>query len=355
MASPSTFRAVVSGRRRGAVAAILRALLRVVEVPYTWAVRRRNRGYDSGKKPIHQVDVPVVSVGNLTLGGTGKTPTVQWLARFFADRGVKTAIVSRGYRAGAAGRNDEALVLAQNLPEVPHVQNPDRVAGARQAIKQHGCRLVLLDDGFQHRRLHRDLDIVLLDACEPFGFDHVFPRGTLREPLDSLRRADVVMLSRADMIDEVERAEVRRRARQLAPEAIWIEARHAPQELAGTSGTQESLDSLAGCRVAAFCGIGNPAGFQHTIQTLGCQLVAWREFADHHAYSTRDVEQLGRWAETAGADAVLCTQKDLVKFDVESLAGRPLWAVTVGIEMLTGQKELVALLEPLARARLDNT
>ncbi|MGA2798702.1 MAG: tetraacyldisaccharide 4'-kinase, partial [Thermoguttaceae bacterium] len=189
------FRDIVSGRRRGPGAAILRGGLRLAEVPYALAMTWRNRRYDQGKVKIHRAGVPVVSVGNITLGGTGKTPMVQWIARWFRNHNVRVAIISRGYRAEEGGRNDEARELEQKLPDVPHLQNPDRAAAAKIAIEELETQLIVMDDGFQHRRLARDLDIVLLDALEPFGFEHVFPCGTLREPLTGLRRADVVILS----------------------------------------------------------------------------------------------------------------------------------------------------------------
>ena len=256
------FRALISGQRRGAQAALLRGLLRAAEMPYTAAVQWRNRQYDRGHKPIERVDVPVISVGNLTLGGTGKTPLVAWLARWFRQRGVRVTIISRGYGAEAGAQNDEALELEQTLPDVPHVQNPDRVAAAKMAIEEFDCQLILLDDAFQHRRIHRDLNIVVVDALEPFGFGHVFPRGALREPLAGLRRSDVVVLSRADLVEPLERERIRSTVAQYAPAAIWLEASHQPEKLLSASGREEALSALAGQPVAAFCGIGNPAGFR---------------------------------------------------------------------------------------------
>ena len=172
------------------------------------------------------IGVPVVSVGNLTLGGTGKSPMVRWLARWFRQSGVSPAVVSRGYGSAAGEANDEALELRLLLPDVPHVQNPDRVAGGREAVEKYGAQLVLLDDGFQHRRIARDLDIVLLDALTPFGYGHVFPRGMLREPVSGLRRADAVVLSRADLIEPAEREAIWRVVRRYAPASICVEAAH---------------------------------------------------------------------------------------------------------------------------------
>ena len=209
------------------MAAALRGILAAAEVPYAWAVRRRNRRYDCGAKAVHRVDVPVISVGNLTLGGTGKTPMVEWIVRRFLAQGKKVGIISRGYGA-RGGPNDEARELAWKLPGVPHVQDPDRVAAARRAIREFGCQVLVLDDAFQHRRIARDLDIVLLDALEPLGYEHVFPRGTLREPVEGLARADVVALSRADLLTAEQRAAIRDRVAKLSPEAVWVEVVHAP-------------------------------------------------------------------------------------------------------------------------------
>jgi len=333
--NPSTFRDLVSGRRRGPVAAVLRCALRMAEVPYTWAVAWRNRRYDSGAAAVERVDVPVVSVGNLTLGGTGKTPMVEWLARWFAGRGVRVAVISRGYGAKAGAENDEALELKQRLPEVPHLQNPDRVSGAREAVERFGCQAIVLDDAFQHRRIARDLDIVMLDALEPFGFGHVFPRGTLREPVAGLRRADVVVLSRADLLDAPGREEIRCQVQQLAPQAAWAEVVHAPRALITAAGQEEPLASLQGTRLAAFCGVGNPAGFRHTLQASGYHVAGFRAFPDHHRYTPGDVAWLAAWAERLGATALVCTHKDLVKLGCQQVGRRPLWAVRVALEFLS--------------------
>lgn len=370
MLRPDQFRDIVSGRREGIGASAIRGLLRIAEVPYTLAVNWRNRRYDGDGTLVHRVGVPVVSVGNLTLGGTGKTPMVKWLARWLQQRGVRVALVSRGYGAegreqGARSReqdtsnepshsplsapnraptrwlpayNDEALELAQSLPDVPHVQNPNRVAGATRAIHEFNCRLVLLDDGFQHRRLARDLDIVLLDALEPFGFDHVFPRGTLREPVAGLRRAKIVCLSRADTLAPAERDAIRRRAKELAPNAIWCELAHAASRLVNTVGDSQPLDTLAGRRVAAFCGVGNPSGFQHTLAAIGCMPTAWRAFPDHHHYTAADVSALCDLVAESQAELAVCTQKDLVKLRRGEIGDAPLWAVEIELQFLSGQE-----------------
>jgi len=341
------FKALISGQRRGVQAALLRGLLRAAEVPYTLAVKFRNRQYDRGRKPVERVAVPVISVGNLTLGGTGKTPLVEWLARWLRQRGVRVTIISRGYGAEAGARNDEALELEQKLPDVPHVQNPDRVAAAKMAIEEFDCQLILLDDAFQHRRIHRDLNIVVVDALEPFGFGHVFPRGALREPLSGLRRADVVVLSRTDLVEPAERQRIRSTVARHTPSAIWMEASHRPERLLSASGREESLSALAGVPVAAFCGVGNPAGFRHTLAGIGCRVVDMREFPDHFAYQRSDVDSLTQWAAGLSVQAAACTHKDLVKLGIDQLGQCPLWAVVIGLAIFAGQSELETRLTDL--------
>ena len=155
MINPTKFHDLVSGRQSGFIALLLRTLLRVAELPYSVAMRWRNWRYNTTASKVCRVDVPVISVGNLTTGGTGKTPMVLWLARWFGEHGIRVTLISRGYAAQAGSRNDEALELEQRLPDVPHLQNPDRVKAAKRAIEELACQLILLDDAFQHRRIHR--------------------------------------------------------------------------------------------------------------------------------------------------------------------------------------------------------
>jgi tetraacyldisaccharide 4'-kinase len=314
-------------------------------VPYAAAIGLRNRHYDD---PRHQrrVAVPVASVGNLTLGGTGKTPFVAWLARRLSERGLRVALVSRGYGARPGARNDEARELELTLPGVPHVQNPDRVAAAETAVRDHGAQCIVMDDGFQHRRLARDLDIVLVDALEPFGLGHLFPRGTLREPLAALGRANVVVLSRADMVDDEQRAAIRRRIETHAPRAAWVEAIHQPLRLFAWDRTGPPLESLAGQRVAGFCGIGNPPAFAETLKRLGCQLVGLRTFADHWAYQAADLSSLVDWAAAHQA-LLVCTLKDLVKIEPAWLRDRPVWALEIGLAITVGEDQLLERLDRL--------
>ncbi len=303
---------LIRGHTRGLWPHFARAGLRLASAAYAAGVAVRNAGFDRGWKQTHHATVPVVSIGNITLGGTGKTPMVEWVARWYRRRGVRVVILSRGY-GQAGGLNDEGRVLEENLPDVPHLQDPDRVAMAAIATHELESQIIVLDDGFQHRRLSRDVDIVLLDALEPFGLKHLFPRGLLREPIRSLRRADVVVLARADLVTTQERAAIRMEAEKHAGPLRWVEASHAPLELIDSEGNASPVHLLAGQSVAAFCGIGNPEGFRRTIEPLCGRLLDLRVFPDHHAYSAGDVAALERWATDLGANLVLTTQKDLVK------------------------------------------
>ena len=353
--SPSNFYEIVSGRRRGLSAGCVRSALLLAELPYSLAVSWRNRRYDAHPDLVKKVPVPVVSVGNLSLGGTGKTPLVAWLARWFRDQGVRVTIVSRGYGASPGARNDEALELESQLPDVPHILNPDRVAAAEMAIEEFECQLIILDDGFQHRRLHRDLDIVLVDATQPFGYGHVFPRGTLREPMRGLSRADVIALTRANLVDDETRKRIRERLGAYGSQAIMIEVKQQPDLLGSSSGETSEIRTLHRAGVAAFCGIGNPQNFRSTLALCDYQVIAFREYPDHHPYSREDIQSLTAWIESnSEVEAVVCTTKDLVKIELEQIAGKPLYAVQIGLDISdSGSGWDQAILSMAADARSD--
>ena len=311
-------------------------------------MRYRNWRYDSGRAFIGRAAVPVVSVGNVTLGGTGKTPFVAWLARWFRCRDVRVSLISRGYGAEQGSHNDEARELEQQLPDVPHLQNADRLAAAQVAVEELETQLILLDDAFQHRRIARDLDIVLLDALEPSGFGHVFPRGALREPLTGLGRAHVIALSRANAVEPAERRRIRDLAKRFSPAALWIELAQSPIGLLNARGDRRPLETLAGKKLAAFCGIGNPAGFRHTLAQAQADVAAFKEFPDHHGYTRDDIAALAKWSAAAGVAELVCTHKDLVKLEVQHISNCPLWAVEIGLEIAEGKAAFEAILDRVA-------
>jgi tetraacyldisaccharide 4'-kinase len=340
---------IISGQwsRPLPVAGTARIALRVAAVFYGLAIRFRNTEFDRGWKQVHRASVPVVSIGNLTVGGTGKTPVAAFVAHWFGDRGVRACFVSRGYAAVADAPNDEALVLHALCPDVPHLQDPDRVAAARLALEQHASQLVILDDGFQHRRLARDLDIVLIDATNPWGYGYLLPRGLLREPIASLGRADLVVLTRVDHAPRESIDAIRQTIVEANPLCEIAELSFPPTRFINSQGAAAGLESLRGRPIAAFCGIGNPAVFQTTLAALGCHVVAFRAFPDHYAYMPTDLVELLAWHRELPVDAVVCTQKDLVKIDKPSIGRCPLWAVEIGAKIVAGEDALVKRLSSL--------
>jgi len=333
-------RRLASGQARGVGAALARAALSGAAAGYGLAVRIRNRCYDSGLLRVTRVPVPVVSVGNLTVGGTGKTPMVEFLAHRFGQAGHKVALLSRGYRAEAGRPNDEACVLEWNLPEVPHLQGADRSALARRAVDEMGCRVLILDDGFQHRRLGRDLDIVLVDSLQPLGYGRLLPRGFLREPVGSLRRADLLVATRVDLAPPEQVRKTRQRIERRVGPKPWVQCAHTPRDLVSADRETLPLEWLADRPVAAFAGIGNPPAFWRTLEQMGCRAVATREFADHHAYGPEDMTSLADWARHEGAEILVTTQKDLVKIQVGELEGLPVVALRIAVSIRAGAEVL---------------
>lgn len=346
---PESFHALVSGRARGIRPALGRLALYAASVPYAYVIRLRNGLYDLGWKRGVRAPLPVVSVGNVTLGGTGKTPFVEYAARFYRERHLRVAVLSRGY-GGAGGPNDEALVLEQNLPDVPHLQGADRLSLAAIATEELESEVLVLDDGFQHRRLARDLDVVLVDATEPWGHGYLFPRGLLREPLANLRRADAIVLTRCDQVSAGRIAEIRRVVRQHTADASIAETVHRPLEWINSEGQTAALDLVYDRPIEAFCGIGNPPAFRGALESLGANLLGFRTFPDHHSYTREDVAQLHAWARQQPADAVVATtQKDLVKLRIARLGGRPLWALRIALDFQSGKETLEDRLEQIVR------
>ncbi len=344
------FRELISGKTRGVAAACLRGGLSLLALPYGLGVAVRKWMFECGLKKVFRVDAAVVSLGNLTTGGTGKTPFAAFLARWFTEQGVRVCFVSRGYGAQDGSGNDEALVLAQLCPDVPHRQQPDRVAASGRVIDDHGAELIILDDGFQHRRLHRDLDIVLIDALNPWGFGRLLPRGLLREPLRALRRADLIVITRADQATSEQLESIRDTTRRFVNQSP-VEVSFPPTRLINAAGETAEISSLSGRPVAAFCGIGNPQGFRESLHELGLTVAAFREFPDHHAYRAAELASLGEWAAGHDAAAVLLTQKDLVKIPSNELGSVPLWAVEIGCRIEQGDARLTEVLQGLLSRR----
>lgn len=270
----------------------------------------------------NKLDAFVVSVGNITAGGTGKTPLVEWLVRFLAAEGRKVCILTRGYRRRHPDRRvlvannerilttvdeagDEAFQLATNLKGIAAVVcDADRSAAGKWAIDALGVDAFVLDDGFQHLRLHRDLDVVTIDATNPWGGERLLPLGRLREPLASLSRADCIVLTRTEQVDRLE--EIQGRLREFVDCPQYL-SRMSPAGLSPVFGGAFENP------VFAFCGIGNPSAFLTQLRQAGYDVVKNRVFADHHDYNQEEIDRLTREASEARARSLITTAKDAVK------------------------------------------
>jgi tetraacyldisaccharide 4'-kinase len=332
-----TYRSIVSGVAGGPGPAVVRGLLRIASGPYSAAVRLRNRLYDRNVLAVHSAEAVVVSIGNLTTGGTGKTPLVIWLANALIRKGICCAILTRGYRTRRGVLSDEPALLAKACGGAAVIVDPDRVAGAQKAMRLHQAQVLILDDGFQHRRLGRDLDLVAIDATCPFGFGKILPAGLLREPVQSLQRADAVIITRFDLAGEEQMTRLEEDIRRVRPQMEIFRAVHRHTEARTFQARPMKIADLAGKKVFVFCGIGNPMAFLRSVESLGCILAGKEIFDDHHPYSPEDLERIVRQAKRAGADLILTTEKDWVKAALLAAdkSEIPLLYLTMELEFLT--------------------
>jgi tetraacyldisaccharide 4'-kinase len=304
---------VVSGRA-GLWATPLRFLLSIAAIPYASIISARNRRFDSSQAV--RLRVPIISVGNITTGGTGKTPLVLRIAEHLLKRNLPTAVVSRGYKSEDGQLGDELTLMSRRLPELICIASPDRVAGVQEAIER-GAKVVVLDDAFQHRRIARDLDIVVIDATCPFGFDHVIPRGLLREPLDGLGRADLMVISRSDLVAKPQIEALESRLSRLAPDASRAACTHRPSNPTDVRGR---VCRRAGRRAILVAAVGNPNSFVATAKQAGFEPLESIWFPDHHTYTDRDITRIRDVAERTSHDVILTTEKDDVKLSTLDLS-----------------------------------
>lgn len=323
---------------------LLRTVLRTLSLPYRLAVGCKNLAYDRRFRASYKSPLLVISVGNLSVGGTGKSPAVAWLAQHLRTASVRIAVLSRGYGSLDNGQNDEALELELRHPDVPHLQHWDRIVSAKLALEELDMQALVLDDGFQHRRIARDLDIVLIDASEAPTARRLLPGGLLREPLSSLRRAHAVVLTRVDQAAPAELETLRQQVRRHAPTACLVHATHAPSSLVQLESPDADVQELQGKKVLAFCGIGNPPSFFTSLEKLGANVLDTKTWPDHYGYQREDLERLSAWAEAYNdADLVICTMKDWVKIQTAKIGQVPLVALAIELKLLDGRAELAAL------------
>ncbi|TGU70064.1 tetraacyldisaccharide 4'-kinase [Geomonas terrae] len=315
------YRELVEGKREAVRDRLLLALLRALAVPYAGVLRLRAAFYRIGLLPSHRLPVPVISVGNIALGGTGKTPVVAWLSQYLIKRGKRVAVLSRGYGGSAEGElhivcdgksmllppeasGDEPYLLAQKVPGLMTVIGANRYRAGLFALKELQPDVFILDDGFQHLRLKRDLDILLLDAKRPLAGGRTLPAGFLREPAGAVQRADLIVYTRC--------------VPGLVPEPVAQKpACRSSHRLTGlmplAGGARVGLQSAAGARVTAFSGIADPAGFFDLLEAGGVRLTATLAFPDHASYGEDEIAAICRLRDASRSTVLITTEKDAVK------------------------------------------
>jgi len=352
---------------------LLLALLKQLSHIYRTIVQFRLFCYENGILRYHTLGCQVISVGNLTVGGTGKTPVVEIFARELQKEGRKVAIISRGYKNSkpplmqriinkitlsdkrtpprvvsdgksllldSAMSGDEPYMLASNLPNVAVLVGKDRVKSGRYAIKKFGCDTLILDDGFQYLSLKPRVQIVLVDKTNPFGNGNVLPRGILREPTKNIKRANYIFITKSDG-KNVE--PLRRRIRELNHHAEIIECRHCPRYLKNVFNSDRlELADLNGMNVTTLSGIAVPEGFEKSLENFGANLLECHRFADHHRYSQQEIIDIVNSAVELKADAIITTEKDAVRLPKLDRRDVPIYYLRVDIEILDGAKDFHA-------------
>ena len=320
------YRRTITGEAAGLIPALVRAVLTLLSWPYGLAIRVRNWAYDAGRVRVVRLAVPVISVGNMTTGGTGKTPTVIMIVRDLLAMGRKPAVLTRGYGAAGGTVADEVQVIQRECPGVPVVVNADRVAGGQHAISKFGADVLVLDDGFQHRRLYRDLNIVLVDATNPMGVPGIIPRGSWREPPRGMARATHIMLTRCEQVTP----ELVELAAGLL--AQWVNPRNIFEQRTQVIGVFDAAGQpvvAQGQHVLVFAGVGNPEGFLNTVRSTGLVPSSGCWFDDHHHYHMdEDFQQMRELTAARSLDAWVTTVKDWVKIK-DFKAPVPVWHVRI--------------------------
>lgn len=346
---------IITGHNRSLAATAARAGLSAVEPFYAAAMRVRNTAYHRSIFASHDLGRPTISVGNITTGGTGKTPVVQWLADELRRRNCQPAILLRGYAAAAARQSDESQLLDRALNagtemKIPVQANPSRVQGAAEVLRDHPqVTHFILDDGFQHRKARRDFDLVLISATQPFGYCHVLPRGLLREPLSGLDRADAFLITRCSLVSAEALGEIDRFLADHHPTIPRFHCDHLQSSVWLPSSDQTMpIDFLSGKKVFLTAGIGDPAAFARQIAATGCAIAGTKWWPDHHAWTASDTAAVCSALQSTAAELLLTTQKDWVKMQHLVTAECPVAVINLEIRFQQADAEqLMNRLAPL--------
>ena len=337
----------MSGEDTSLKAGCLRAALTAAVPGYALGNALRSAGFATGIKRTHPLGRPTVSVGNLTTGGTGKTPMVGWVVERLLKQGHRPCILLRGYRGG-----DEAAEHQARWGEQARVEpNPDRVAAAGIALKEDpSMTCFVLDDGFQHRRARRDLDLVLIDATNPWGYGHLLPRGLMREPKAALKRASEVIVTRSNQVPPDALKRLDEAIVALSGKPPIAHAEHAWAGLVDADDEVHDLSVLGGLSVMGVVGIGNPAAFEATLNQHAKQVLHCEALPDHHGYTRKQLLRFIDLATTAGAQALVTTEKDWVKWASlleDEQVDVPIYRAALAMRFRDGEEEISALLNAI--------
>jgi len=324
-------------RKTGMIPLFIKGVLKVLSWIYTGCITIVDLLYRTGRRKEHKVRVPVISVGNITLGGTGKTPFIIFLADNFLARGFKPAVLTRGYG------NDENRMLRDELEGVSVFSGQDRVKNALAAL-ENGNNIILLDDGFQHRRIFRDLNILLLDAAYPFGNGFIFPRGILREPISAIKRADMIVLTKTDEIDEYAKEIIIKKIEGIVPGKPVVMTQHNVSYLKDVTGAIYSADSLFLKKVCIFSGIADPDYFGFLVKEKKANIAVRYDYPDHHVYSQRNINIIYKKCIENNIEKIITTSKDFIKIkdlDVSMIEDK-LFIMNIAIDIVAGKEKLNA-------------
>lgn len=322
---------VILGEDKSPVSWLVRVFLWPLSIIYRTGLWIYLAIYSMGIRKRYRLPVPVISVGNLTFGGTGKTPAVQMLCRELCESGKRVVVLSRGHGGSAQEAEvvsdgekvlldsfvagDEPVLLAKTLPGIPVVVGKDRRESGELACRNFKPDVIVLDDGLQYWQLHRDIDIIVLDARRPFGSGFVMPMGDLREPVSGLRRAKVLLLNHIHNLNEEEKKLLENRVSRYAAGARIFRCSPEPACFVEAETNQrKTLDNVKNKRILAFCGIGQPSGFFDMLRELGADVVKSIVFSDHYRLTADDIKRLEEERDACSADALITTEKDLARF-----------------------------------------
>ena len=346
---------LATDQERGLIPSILKGMLLCLSFVYGGCVRVILFCFKAKIFRSYALPKTVISVGNITMGGVGKTPLVEYIANFLSDKKLKIVVLTRGYMGRELQtfqkrpvESDEALALEESLEDIPVVVNSDRVKGARWAMEEYPVDAFLLDDGFHQMRLKRNLDIVVIDATNPFGNGHTIPRGILREKLDALKRADVFVLTRTDFAAASVEA-LKSTLKNIHPRCPVIESRHVPVSLRDIRRKKNLGDPqfLKGKKIVSFCAIGHSKSFEMMLKNLGADVVNQFDFLDHYTYQEEDIRTINRFCTGHHVTHLVTTQKDSVKLDsLQSIFNHDfeLFSLRIQIQISKGKEEFHDLL-----------